>query len=69
MTIKFTSRASIKIKDNFYTFEACIERSLPDDISESDYIDAKQKLWDEVTNEVDEQIIETSEFLKNKNPR
>jgi len=63
-TIKFTSRASIKIKDNFYTFEACIEKTVPEG---ADYEGFKKDLWDEVNDEVDRQIIETREFLLSKN--
>ena len=63
-TIKFTSRASVKIKDNFYTFEACIEKTVPEDV---DYKVFKQDLWDEVNDEVDKQIIETTNFILSKN--
>ena len=62
-TIKFTSRASIKIKDNFYTFEACIEKTVPEGV---DYEEFKKDLWDEVNGEVDNQIIETRDFLLSK---
>ena len=30
VSIKFTSRASVKIRDNYYTVEACEERIIPD---------------------------------------
>ena len=67
-TIKLTSRASVKIKDNFYTFEACIEKTVPENIEEdsSMYEDFKQSLWDEVNDEVDKQIIETTNFILSK---
>ena len=29
-SIRFTSRASVKIGDSFYTVEACEERAIPD---------------------------------------
>ena len=62
-TVKFTSRASVKIKDNFYTFEACIEKTVPENVN---YDKFKQELWDEVTDEVDKQIIETTNFILSK---
>ena len=64
-TVKFTSRASIKIKDNFYTFEASVERKFND--SEEFYDEFKKDLWDEVNSEVDNQIIETRDFILSKN--
>ena len=54
-TIKFTSRASVKVGDSFYTVEACEERLIPalDDIN----IEEERKaLWDTVNKEVDTQI-------------
>ena len=64
-TIKATSRASVKIRDSFYTFEYSEEHTL-DGISGQDYADYKKKLWDTVNTEVDNQIIETVEMLKGK---
>ena len=61
LTIKATSRAAIKVKDNFYTVEYSEERSVPD----TDDVDISQErkiLWDEVNAVVDDQcasIIET----------
>lgn len=54
-SIKFTSRASVKVGDSFYTVEATEERLIPaiDDVD----IEAERKLlWDTVNNEVDRQI-------------
>jgi len=65
-SIKFTSRASVKIGDSYFTFESTIEKQCPEEFSEEDYIDAKKLLWDEVNTEVDNQIIEIQECLKNK---
>ena len=65
-SIKFTSRASVKIKDNFYTFEAVIEKECPKEYTEEEYIDAKTKLWEEANAEVDGQINDIIEYLKNK---
>lgn len=51
--IKVSSRASVKIKDNFYTIEYGEERSIPEgcDIEEE-----RQNLWDTCNSEVDKQI-------------
>lgn len=56
-TIKATSRASVKIRDNFYTVEYCEERAVPntDDVD----IEAERvALWDSVNTECDSQIEE-----------
>lgn len=56
-----TSRAAVKIRDNYYTVEYSEERSIPD-IEDID-LDAERKaLWDDANAIVDEQcasIIET----------
>ena len=54
-TIKATSRASVKVNDNFYTVEYCEERLLPTDI-EYDIEQERKNLWDTCNNEVDSQI-------------
>lgn len=64
-SIKFTSRASVKIGDSYYTFEACIEKQCPEDYTENEYDEAKKSLWNEANGEVDTQIEETYNFLKN----
>lgn len=54
-TIRATSRASVKVKDNFYTVEYCEERSVPEDCN----IEEERKLlWDDCNAEVDNQIQE-----------
>ena len=65
-SIKFTSRASVKIRDNYYTLEATIEKQCPESYTDEEYIDAKQQLWDECNNEVDNQVEQIVEMLKNK---
>lgn len=61
VTIKAISRASVKIKDSFYTFEYGEERSL----DETDNIDdAKKELWDSCNSEVDAQIEDVVNMLK-----
>lgn len=52
-TIKAISRASVKIKDSFYTIEYGEERSLdPEDDIEVE----RNKLWDTCNGEVDNQL-------------
>lgn len=53
-SIKFTSRISVKMGDNFYTVEACEERIIPD-IEGVDVEQEKKLLWDSVNREVDDQ--------------
>ena len=56
-----TSRASIKVKDNFYTIEATEERSIPD-IEDVEVDTEWSMLWDSVNAIVDgqiEQIVKT----------
>lgn len=55
ITIRATSRASVKIRDNFFTVEWCEERSVPSDCN----IDEERKLlWETCNNECDNQIQE-----------
>lgn len=54
-SIRFTSRASIKIGESFYTMEACEERIIPD-IDGVDVEKEKKLLWDELNAQVDDQI-------------
>lgn len=54
-SIRFTSRASVKIGDSFYTIEACEERTIPD-LEGVNIEEERSALWDTVNNEVDMQI-------------
>jgi len=54
-TIRATSRASVKIKDNFYTLEYCEERTIPN-IEGVSLESEKELLWDDVNREVDKQV-------------
>ena len=54
-SIRATSRASIKVRDNFYTVEYSEERTLPTDI-EYDIDKEREILWNTVNDEVDKQI-------------
>lgn len=58
VSIRFTSRASIKIKDNFFTVEACEERIVPEGVTDIDWQKEKLLLWNAVNDECDDQIQE-----------
>ena len=62
-TIKASSRASVKVGDNFYTIEWTEERTVDpkDDIEEE-----RQLLWDDVNREVDGQVEDILEAYGNK---
>jgi len=55
--IRFTSRASVKVGDSFYTVEACEERTIPD-LEDVNMEEERQDLWDTVNTECDNQIQE-----------
>ena len=53
ISIRATSRASVKVNDSFYTVEWCEERSIdPDDNVEEE----RKALWETCNIEVDSQI-------------
>ena len=56
VSIRFTSRASIKIRDNFITVEACEERVVPEGVTDIDWEAERKMLWDTVNDECDDQI-------------
>ena len=51
--IRITSRASIKVKDSFYTIEYCEERSIPEG---ADLEEERADLWNLCNAEVDNQL-------------
>lgn len=51
--IRITSRASIKVKDSFYTIEYCEERSIPEG---ADLEEERAALWGVCNGEVDNQL-------------
>lgn len=65
-TIKFSSRASIKIKDSFYTFEYGEERQI-DDFNEVNLDKEKQLLIDDCNSIIDNQIEEVVKMFTEKN--
>jgi len=62
-SIKATSRASVKVKDSFYTVEYCEERLIPD-IEGVDVAEERNLLWDKVNSEVDNQVEEILRTFK-----
>lgn len=65
-TIKFASRASVKLRDNFYTFEYGEERQI-DNLDDVDISKEIQALTDYCNNVVDNQIEEITNMLLHKN--
>lgn len=65
-SIRFTSRAAVKIGDSFYTFESTIEKQCPETYTDDEYETAKVDLWNECHGEVDKQIESTLKFLQQK---
>jgi hypothetical protein len=55
-TIKASSRASVKVRDNYYTVEFCEERSVPDNATDEELMAERKNLWDTVNYECDVQI-------------
>lgn len=60
------SRASVKIGESYFTFEASITKSCPDEYTEDEYVQAKNELWDEVNAEVDNQIADVRNMVQNR---
>lgn len=52
-SIRITSRASIKVKDSFYTIEYCEERSIPEG---ANLEEERAELWGVCNTEVDNQL-------------
>lgn len=62
-TIKASSRESIKLGDNYFTVEFTEERSVPEDC---DLEEERALLWDDVNEEIDQQIDDIVDMYKNK---
>lgn len=62
-SIKFTSRASVKIGESYYTVEAQEERMIPD-IEGINIEEERKDLWDTVNRECDDQISSILEAFK-----
>lgn len=61
--IKATSRASVKVKDNYFTVEYSEERVIPD-IEGVNLEEERAELWDTVNAECDNQILEIKSLYK-----
>lgn len=60
-SIRATSRASIKVRDSFYTVEWCEERSVPED---ANLEEERKALWNTCNTEVDRQCDEIVKMFK-----
>lgn len=63
--IRATSRASVKIRDSFYTVEYSEERALPQDV-DFDMVEEREELWYAVNKEVDLQLEDIVASLQRK---
>lgn len=64
-TIRATSRASVKIKDSFYTVEWCEERTIePADNIADNIEEERASLWETCNSEVDNQIEDILKMIK-----
>ena len=64
ITIKASSRASVKLRDNFYTVEWTEERSVPATISKEALAKERKALWDTCNSETDNQVKEIVETFR-----
>ena len=66
-SIEAHSRISVKLNDTFYTFEFIERRDFPVDLIDENQIDLNKErelLWDEVHAQVDKQVQDVVEMLK-----
>ena len=64
--IRATSRASVKVRDNFYTVEYTEERTIPD-VDGVNLEEERKLLWNDVNDTVDSQIEDIiKSFAKSK---
>ena len=60
-SIRFTSRASVKVGESFYTIECCEERAV---LEGADLAKEREILWDVVNSECDKQIADILKTYK-----
>ena len=69
-SIRLTSRASVRIGESYFTFEACEEKQCDPEIAstltEEEIAEERTKLWDLVNSEVDNQIAEIKSYVNKK---
>lgn len=63
-TISASSKVTVKIRDNFYSYEYMESRNVPVDDETVNISEEKRLLWDSVIKEVDDQIVELHELFK-----
>lgn len=65
-TIKIsgTSKATVQIKNNYYSFSYSEERELPEDDTRTNIEKERELLWDTLNSEVDKQIEQIMELYK-----
>lgn len=63
--IRATSRASVKIRDNYFTVEYSEERVIPDD-NTVDIEKERALLWDTVNAECDNQILDIKDSFTSR---
>lgn len=63
VNIRATSRASVKVKDSYYTVEYSEERMLPTD-TDVDVALERELLWADVNSECDSQIADIIKTFK-----
>lgn len=62
--IEAHSRLSVKIRDNFFTFEYIEERDVPHSLTDEDLAHEREQLWDTVNAEVDKQVELAMDMMK-----
>ena len=67
-TIKATSRASVKVRDNYFTVEYSEERVVEyegkEEVNEERLQEERQNLWDTCNAEIDNQIEDIKKYCK-----
>ena len=62
--ISGTSKATVQIKNNYYSFSYSEERELPEDDSRVNIEKERELLWETLNAEVDRQIEEITQLYK-----
>lgn len=64
--ISGTSKATVQINNNYYSFAYSEERELPEDQSKVNLDKERELLWESLNTEVDKQIEEITKLYYNK---
>lgn len=62
--ISGTSKATVQIKNNYYSFSYSEERELPEDDTRTNIEKERELLWETLNAEVDKQIDEITQLYK-----